>query len=386
MKIKQRLLSLKLPNNRSAFLWGPRKTGKSYWITYDFLPSYGIENTALIDLLKTDSFAEYISRPQLLRERFQDSPIQLIVIDEIQKIPSLLDEVHWLIENSQKSFLLTGSSARKLKRSHANMLGGRAWRRQMVPLSYVEISNFKLESALLSGFLPPHLLSPDPREDLRAYVLDYLKEEIAAEAAVRNIPAFSDFLRVAAITSSELLDYTNIASEVGVSAKVVRSYFDLLEDSFLGFRIPPWTKSKNRRMIQTEKFYIFDVGVSNFLAKRNPVIGGSDFGKSFEQFILMELRAYQAYKCPDLPICFWRTAAGQEVDFIVGDKQLAIEVKGSAQVHEKHARHFAALHEDGVVKHSIIVSLKSEPHTFGGKIRVLPWEIFLEELWGGQLV
>ena len=376
MKIIKRLFELKLPPNRSAFLWGPRKVGKSYWI-HHHLPK-----ATVIDLLKTDVYADYASRPSLLRERHQDRK-GLIVIDEIQKIPALLDEVHWLIENKRSSFLLTGSSARKLRRGHANLLGGRAWRKTMVPLSCLEVEAFDLERAMISGLLPPHYLSPHPLEDLRAYVADYLKEEIAAEAQIQNIPSFAEFLRVAAITSSELVNYVNIARETGVSHKAVRIYFDILEDTHLGFRVPPWKKSRSRRMILTEKFYLFDVGVANYLARRKPVLESAEFGKSFEHYILMELRAYQAYRSPDLPITFWRTSTGQEVDFILGEKDLALEIKGSRRVHEGDIRSLLALKEDGPVKRCVMVSLEKEPRTIEKGIQVLPWRTFIEQLWQG---
>jgi len=320
MKILQRLIDLKLPPKRSAFLWGPRKVGKSYWIREN------LPQATIVDLLKTDVFADYVSKPSLLRERYQKQE-GLIVIDEIQKIPSLLDEVHWLMENSGVSFLLTGSSARKLRGGHANLLGGRAWRKTMTPLSLMEVDEFDLEQIMASGLLPPHYLSPQPLEDLRAYVADYLKEEIAAQALTQNVPAFNEFLRVAAVTSSELINYVNIARETGVSHKVVRTYFDILEDTYLGFRIAPWKKTRNRRLITAEKFYIFDVGVTNYLARRQPKIGSAEFGKSFEHYILMELKSYQAYRDPDLPIAYWRTSTGKEVDFLLGDKDLAVEIK-----------------------------------------------------------
>ncbi|MGH7856029.1 MAG: ATP-binding protein, partial [Candidatus Binatia bacterium] len=252
-RVFTRLLDLALPRGRSAFLWGPRRVGKSFWIRRTF------PEAPLVDLLQSDVFAEYASRPALLRERYAAPRGRLIVIDEVQKLPVLLDEVHWLIENAGGSFLLTGSSARKLRRGHANLLAGRAWRRTMVPLSAAEVGDFDLERAMVSGLLPPHYTSPNPREELRAYVGDYLREEVAGEAAVRNLPAFAEFLRIAAITSSELLNYTNVGRESGVSPKVVRTYFDILEDTWLGFRVPPWRRSRRRRLIETEKFFLFDV-------------------------------------------------------------------------------------------------------------------------------
>jgi uncharacterized protein len=375
-----RLFELRLPRGKSAFVWGPRRTGKSYWLRHN------LPDSPYVDLLKTDAYAEYAARPALLRERFHRHRGAPVIIDEVQKVPALLDEVHWLIENGGPAFVLTGSSACKLRRGHANLLAGRAWRRQMAPLSKREVRGFDLERAMNSGLLPPHFLSEDPIEDLRAYISDYLKEEIATEAAARNIPAFADFLRVAAITSSELLNHANVARECGVSAKVVRTYFQILEDTFIGYRLSPWTKAHGRRLIETEKHYLFDVGVANFLARRGPVRRASaEFGKSFEHYILMELRAYQAYRDPELALAFWRTASGYEVDFIVGDMQIAIEVKASSRVHEGDLRSLRALKEDHKVRRCVVVSLEPEPRRIGGGVEVLPYDHFIDTLWDGAL-
>jgi len=376
VKIIKRLLEVDLPPGKSAFLWGPRKVGKSFWIAKN------LPDVVIIDLLKTDVWAEYISRPALLRERYGHHQ-GLIVIDEVQKVPAILDEVHWLIENRGQNFILTGSSARKLRRGHGNLLGGRAWRRTMTPLSFVEVEGYDLERVMVSGLLPPHFLSPSPIEDLRAYVADYLRDEIISEAATRNIPAFSEFLRVAALTSSSLINYVNIARETGVSHKVVRTYFEILEDSHLGFRIPAWTKSRDRRMISTEKFFLFDVGLTNYLARQTPVMGTPAFGLSFEQLILMELKAYQAYRNPELSIAFWRTSTGQEVDFILGEKELAVEVKASNRIHEGDCRGLRALLQDGPVKKAVIVSLERQPRFLDLGIEVIPWKEFILRLWGG---
>ena len=378
-KIIKRLLDLKLPPGQSAFLWGPRKVGKSYWIRHH------LPEAVVVDLLKTDVFAEYSSRPALLRERYHNET-RLLVIDEVQKVPALLDEVHWLIENRHLSFLLTGSSARKLRRGQANLLGGRAWKRHMTPLAYPEVDSLNLEGIMVSGLLPPHFLSPDPKEDLRAYLSDYLKEEIAAEAVTKNIPAFSDFLRVAALTSSELINYTNVGRESGVSAKIVRNYFNILEDTYLGFRVKPWTRSKNRRLIETEKFYFFDVGVANYLAKREPKLGTPEFGKAFEHFILMELMAYQAYRQAEMEIRFWRTSTYLEVDFLINDRVLALEVKGSSRVHETDLKALRALIQDGPVRRRIVVCLEKEPRQLEPNIEILPWRNFLDQHWADTLI
>ncbi len=377
-KILKRALQIDLPPNRSAFLWGPRKTGKTFWLRQTY-PRH-----ARIDLLQTDVFGEYAARPALLRERFQDHR-GMVIIDEVQMVPDLLNEVHWLIENRGLNFLLTGSSARKLRRRHANLLGGRAWRHTMQPLTLLETEGFDLEAVMVSGLLPPHFLSPDPLRDLRSYIADYLKEEIAAEAAVQRIPAFAEFLRVAALTSGELLNYTNVAREAGVSAKVVRSYFQILEDTLLGFRIAPWRKSKTRRLIETEKFYLFDIGVANYLGRRTPREGTPEFGKAFEHYLLMELTAYRAYRNPELDVRYWRTSTGMEVDFVLGEMDVALEIKGARRVHDGDLKGLKALLAEHKVKHPLVISLEREPRRLGVGIRALPWREFLRELWSGEL-
>lgn len=379
MHIKQRLLNINLPPAKSAFLWGPRKVGKSTWIRQN-LPS-----AIIIDFLKTDVFADYASRPSLLRERYSKSG-QLIVIDEVQKVPDILNEVQWLIDNKNISFLLTGSSARKLRQTHANLLGGRAWRYTMPPLCFPEIDNIDIEKILVTGLMPSHLLSTEPLQDLRAYVADYLKEEIAAEAITQNIPSFAEFLHVASVTSGEILNYTNVGRESGVSAKVVRNYFQILEDTLLGHRLQPWKKASNRRLVETEKFYLFDVGLANYLARQKPKIGSREFGKSFEHYIFMELKAYQAYRNPELPLYYWRTSGGLEVDFILGDMECAIEIKTSKRIDNHMTKGLSALSKNHKVKKLIMVTFEEHPKTLNNNIECLPWRLFLELLWADELI
>ncbi len=377
-QIITRKIDIQLPEGKSAFLWGPRKSGKTWWISRHF------PDAIYIDLLKTDLYGEYVSRPALLRERYSDTK-KLIIIDEIQMIPQLLNEVHWLIENSRISFLLTGSSPRKLKRAKANMLGGRAWRFSMTPLSYTEVEGFDLERCMITGLLPPHYLSDFPINDLRAYIGDYLKEEVANEAEIQNIPAFADFLRVAAISSGSIINYTNIAAECGITAKTVKRYFQILEDTLLGYRIQAWRKKESRRLIEADKFYLFDLGVTNFLTRRKPVAGSPEFGHSFEQFILMELKAYQAYCNPELQIRYWRTAGGIEVDFILGDMDTAIEIKSGSNIHNRYLRPLRSLQEEFSVKKAILVCNERQKRRVGN-IEVLPWRDFISDLWTGKLL
>ncbi len=255
----------------------------------------------------------------------------------------------------------------------------------MRPLCFPEADGLDIETVMVSGLLPPHFLSDDPILDIRSYVGDYLKQEISAEASVRSIPAFSDFLRVAATRSGELLNHANVARESGVSAKTVRLYIEILEDTMLGYRLPPWKKSRRRRLIDTEKFYLFDVGITNYLARRAPRLGTPEFGNSLEQFILMELQAYRAYRRPEMSIAYWRTSTGYEVEFIIDDMQLAIEVKSAQRVGNQHLRGLRALKSEFAPKRTFLICLENEPRETDDKIEIVPWNVFLNLLWSDIL-
>lgn len=258
----------------------------------------------------------------------------------------------------------------------------------MTPLCYPEFGSyaFDIKKIVISGLLPSHLLSQDPIQDLRSYIADYLKEEIAAEAVVQNIPAFAEFLRVSALNCGELINYTNIARDTGISAKVVRGYYQILEDTLLGYRLSPWRKTPDRRLVETEKFYLFDVGVSNYLARRKPQYATPEFGMSFEHYIFMELTAYKAYKDPELELHFWRTSTGIEVDFILGNMEVALEVKSTNRIDNAHAKGLRALAETHTLKRMILISFEEEPKKLNGNIECLFWENFLQQLWAGEII
>lgn len=258
----KRIQSFTNKGNESCFLWGPRQTGKSTLLKQLF------PDSSFYDLLLTNEYIRLSTRPSLLREEVMVNvhSIKPIIIDEIQKIPVLLDEVHWLIVNQNKQFIMCGSSARKLKRSGVNLLGGRALRYELFPLVYPEIPDFNLIQAINNGLLPRHYLSKRPKGMLLAYVGDYLKEEIAQEAISRNIPAFSRFLETAAFSNGEIVNFTNIARECGVSSPTVKEYFQILADTFIGRFIPSFKKRPKRRVIHAPKFYFFDVGIRQCFA------------------------------------------------------------------------------------------------------------------------
>lgn len=380
-----RILNLDLTGKHTCFLWGPRQTGKSTLIRTMF------PRARRYDLLLADVYRALIDRPELIREECLaarldgDSQVDPIVIDEVQRIPELLNEVHWLAENRGLRFLLCGSSARKLKRGGGNLLGGRAVRYQLHPLVTAEIPEFSLDKALNAGLLPRHYQSTQPRRLIQAYVGDYLREEIAAEALTRNIPAFSRFLEAAALSNGELINYNTIASECGVSAPTAKGYFQILEDTLIGSFVPAFRRRAKRRVVGAPRFYFFDIGVVAHLTGRGRVQPGSElFGRAFEHFIYMEVSAYASYSGVFFPISFWRTTSGHEVDFIFGD--VALEVKSTSRIQDRHLKGIRAFKEEFKMAQYIVVSREAAPRQTADGILILPWRDFLDRLWSGAIV
>jgi uncharacterized protein len=368
-----------LLNKKSHFLFGPRAVGKSFLINH----ALG-QKAKIVDLLNSDIYRQLIERPAQLASMIEIDKKPFVVIDEIQRIPELLNEVHRLIESQKIRFLLTGSSARKLKTQGVNLLAGRARQAELFPLTYYELPQFNLLHYLRYGGLPMVTLSDEPEEELEAYVSTYLEEEIKAEALVQKIPAFSRFLRFSALTSGNTLNFTSIASDAGVSAVTLREYYQILEDTFLGFMVPPWQYCIKRKPVATSRFYYFDIGVKNQLANIRAIPEKTDlFGQAFEHFIAMELRAYMSYTRKKLPLCFWRTVSGHEVDFIIGDK-VAVEVKISDRVSRKHLKGLNYLKEEKKIEHYYLVSQDPIARLEEG-INILPWAVFLQELWSGEI-
>lgn len=358
---------------RSCFLFGPRQTGKSTLIGMK-LPDARIYN-----LLDSEVFLSLNRDPGRIREE-EDG--RLVVIDEIQKAPQLLDEVHLAIQEYGTRFLLTGSSARKLRRGGVNLLGGRARSLALHPFVSRELDDLDLLRALNHGLLPPIYLSDEPDLDLAAYAGLYLQEEIAAEGVTRNIPAFSRFLEVAALCNGTLLNYSNIASDAQVPRSTVQEYFQILEDTLIARSLPAWRKSAKRKPITTSKFYFFDTGVARYLRRQGEIQSRSPgFGEAFEAFIHHELRAYLDYQGRG-ELMFWRSKSGYEVDFVLDDR-VAIEVKGKENVSDRDLRGLRALREERGLSEYVVISLESRPRTRDG-IRIIPWRSFLSMLWDGE--
>jgi predicted AAA+ superfamily ATPase len=353
---------------------GPRRTGKSTFLKNQ------VRWDEYIDLLKSDVFYEYAVRPALLRERYGRKS-SLIVIDEIQRVPDLLSEIHWLLENSKLKFILCGSSARSLRKRGVTNLAGRLKTARFAPLTWEELEpspEADLNRVLQYGTIAPIYFSADPWDDLRDYCGEYLKEEIQSEGLARSIPGFNRFLESAALGNAELVSFAAIARDCGVGPKTAAEYFQILEDTLIGLFLEPWRKSKKRRPILSRKFYFFDCGVANFLLRRRISPKTPEYGKSFEQFLVLETFAARWYEKKIETLHFWRSASGYEVDLLIDD-HTAVEFK-SGTVHPGDAAGLLALSEEIKLKNLWIVSTEPVPRRLPKGIEVLPWREYLHRV------
>ena len=362
----------------SLFLWGSRQTGKSTLLKALF------PKARLYDLLKTDVRMSLQLRPSLLREECEMlDEGELVIIDEVQKVPALLDEVHWLIENRGLRFILSGSSARKLRRSGANLLGGRALRFALFPLVSAEIPDFDLQRALNNGMLPRHYLVADPSKRIQSYIGDYLQQEIVEEAIVRQLDAFTRFLQVAALSNTEIVNYTNIAQDCGVSAKTVKEYFAILEETMLGFYLPAYTRTVKRKLMLSP----------NHLLHRRTLMPGTDlYGHALEHLVVQELRAFLSYTFgEDKALRYWRTLDNKyEVDALLCDVMtnvvdVAIEVKSSDRVASNDTKGLKAFGEEHPDTKLILLSMEDKPRMLNG-VEVWPVTLFLQRLWARKII
>ena len=372
-----RQLSLTLPLGQSAFLWGARQTGKTTLLKEQF------PNSIRFDLLDSDVMLRFLSRPRLLGDELvkygEAAHANPIVIDEIQKVPPLLDEVHRLIEAERHSFVLCGSSARKLRRAGVNLLGGRAWGYKLYPLSWSEVPEFDLLTAMSTGLLPGLYAQPNAQRSLGAYVSDYLTNEIFNEALVRGISSFSRFFDALPYCHGEMLNFSAIAQDCAINVKTARTYFEILVDTLIGHLIFPFRKKGKRQTISSApKFYLFDIGVANYICGNSlSNTSGADFGRSFEHFIFLELVAANSYHDWNTRIEYWRTKHGLEVDFILGKGKVAIEVK--SRLRTGGLRAIKAFKEEFQPERAIVVTAEPTNRVTDG-IEVLNYEYFLDQI------
>ncbi|MFZ0131838.1 MAG: AAA family ATPase [Desulfobacterales bacterium] len=357
---------------KSHFLLGPRQTGKT------FLIRHTLDDVRVYDLLDSEIFLALSRHPQRIAEEIRTRD-RIVVIDEIQRLPDLLNEVHRLIEERGIRFLLTGSSARKLRRGGINLLGGRARTKYLHPLTYKELNDrFDLYRAIDRGLIPSIYFSDDPRADLHAYAGSYLQQEILAEGTTRNIPAFSRFLHVAALCNGTIVNFTNVANDAQVARTTVYEYFEILKDTLLLYELPAWRKSKKRKPLASSKYYFFDIGVVSMLQDRKFSAGTPEFGGAFETYLMHELTCFSDYISGE-KLSFWRSASGFEVDFIIGD-HTALEIKAKKNVTAVDIKPLRMLAEEKILKRYICISLEPRKRKVGD-IDILPYKEFLDLLW-----
>ncbi|NDP20222.1 MAG: ATP-binding protein [Paludibacter sp.] len=375
-----RKLLLESDNNDSIFLWGARQVGKTTLLEYQY------PNARYYDLLQSTEFERLFRRPSLLSEELETAlEGELVIIDEIQKVPQLLDEVQRLIHKKKLRFILSGSSPRKLKRIGANLLGGRALKKTLFPLVSAEIPDFDILKAVNNGMIPRHYAVNNPWERFRAYIGVYLNEEIREEAISRKLNSFSRFLEVAAYSNTEMVVYKNIAQDCGIDHRTVKEYFEILQDTLIGYLIPGFSATQKRRAILAPKFYYFDVGVANYLCNRKNIQQGTDaFGHAFEHLIIQELIAYLNYQNSDEALTYWRTSSGYEVDAIIGHGRIAIEIKSSNEVNARHLKGLKAFLEDFPQARTIVVSMDKNKRVLNG-VEIFPASEFLKALWNGDI-
>lgn len=366
-----------LLKKKSFFLFGPRGTGKTTLVRHRLM------DVTVIDLLEIRTYREYLKDPSLISEQMLHP---VVVIDEVQKLPDILDEVHRLIESRKVTFLLTGSSARRLKRGGANLLAGRAWWAELFPLTSREIPDFDLMTYLNRGGLPAIYPSEEYVEELRAYTALYLKEEIQNEALTRKVAQFSEFLDLMALSNGEEISYQSVAVDCGVSPNSIKNYIQILEDTLVAFQLKAYTKTRKRKAISRAKCYFFDIGVTNSLAGRGEILAGSElFGKAFEHLILLEVRAFISYRRKTIAMSYWRSTSGFEVDLILADLW-AIEIKGTKAIRDKHLKGLRALKEEGIIPKFAVVSCDRHERTTKDGIAIYPWQTFLDKLWQDEII
>lgn len=376
----KRLFDVESKLDEGMFLFGARQTGKSTLLKERF------KGKIYYDLLDPELRKFFKRNPNALKEALKDKPSgTLVIIDEIQKVPELLDIVHSLMVDNGLWFILSGSSARKLKKSGANTLGGRAIPETLYPLVWPEVTDFQLDRAVQNGMIPRHYMVEDATKRLKGYVEVYLNEEIREEGEVRELDAFERFMEIAAISDGEMLNYSNIASDCGVSVKTVQSYFQILYDTLIGYEIPAYRKTVKRKIVQAPRFYYFDVGLANYLMGRYFLKRGTDdYGHAFEHLVIQEIIAYKGYNDKKEIISYWRTYDKKEVDVVIGDAKVAIEIKSSEQIKTKHKAGLRAFKEEHPDCRLILVSLEVVTRT-SEDIEMIYVLDFFKKLWDGEI-
>lgn len=372
MELQRRFL---LPPKQSFFLYGPRGTGKTTWLRQVF------PDALVVDLLQPDLAREFVARPERLRDFVRGAePRQTVVLDEVQRVPELLNVVHSILESKdRRRFVLTGSSARKLRRGGVDLLAGRAVVRTLHPFMAAELDRFDFAAALSRGLIPLIVGAPKPEDALRAYASLYLDQEVRLEGWARDISGFARFLETVSFSHAEVLNTAAVARECQVERKTVGAYLEVLEDLLLAFRVPVFTRRAKRDTVTHPKFYLFDTGVFRSLRPKGPLDRPAEIdGHALEGLVAQHLRAWLAYRENDAELFFWRTRSGVEVDFVIyGETAFqAIEVKNTDRIRTEDLRGLESFGED-YPSAELLLLYRGHHRERRGRIRLFPVEEFL---------
>lgn len=365
------------PKAKSFFLFGPRGTGKTTWLKSNF------PKAIYLDLLEAELFNDLLARPERLESFIPPDFKDWVILDEVQRVPALLNEVHRLIESKKIKFILTGSSARKLKKQEINLLAGRALTYHLYPLTVTELGkDFDFSKSLDYGHLPALFSESNKKKYLESYVMTYLEQEIQQEGLTRNLGAFTRFLETASFSQGSVLNVSEVSRECAVHRKVAENYFSILEDLMIAYQLPVFAKKSKRRLIRHTKFYFFDVGVYRTLRPKGPLDAPEEIeGIALETLLLQEIKATNDYFDLGYNLFYWRTASDLEVDFVLyGAKGIkAIEIKRTAKITSSHLRGLRAFLRDYPDAKAFIL-YRGNKVMWEGNIQIIPVEDFLKNI------
>ena len=376
----QRKLNFEKAGKESFFLWGAKRTGKNALLQACFPDALWFDLSLTVDYMRLNK------NRALIRESVLANPNRLVILDEIQRIPELMDEVLWLIENKGTRFILCSSNPRKIIKSGHSLLEKIETQHKLYPLTSTEVSDFKLLQSLNNGLLPEYYNSLNVKRKHAGYINDYLHDTISSELKIRKLQLFNRFLEMAAQNNGGLVNNAAIAAELGTYPLNIKEYYYILKDTLMGYFVPAFQKKPKRKVFTSPKFYFFDIGIVNALCNHERIeYGGTRFEQSLKHFICQELHAHSHYSGQNYPISYWRTVAHLEVDFVLGNPTVAIAVKGTNITNEMPFRALTALSEEYRLKKQILITNDPYPQQ-NGKVQLLPWKNFLQQLWNGDII
>jgi predicted AAA+ superfamily ATPase len=376
----QRKLNFEKAGQESFFLWGAKQTGKNTLLKACF------PDALWFDLALTVDYMRLNKNQTLIRDSVSANPKQLVILDEMQRIPELMDEVHWLIENNGTRFIFCSSNPHKIVNAEHTLLKDIKIQYNLYPLTSAEIPDFKLLQALNNGLLPEYYDSLNVKRKYAVYINDYLHDITTLGTKIKKPQFFNRFLEMAAQYNGETVNNSAIAAELGVIPLNVKEYYQILEDTLMGRFLPAFQKKPKRKIFLSPKFYFFDIGLVNALCNHERIeYGGIRFEQSLKHFIYQELHAHSHYSGQNYPIFYWCTTTHLEVDFVLGNPTVAIAVKGTNTTNEQPLKALTSFSEEYRIKKQILITNDPYPRQ-SDKVQILPWKTFLQQLWNGDII